>query len=83
MRIVKRFLNWIDPSQDTTRGIAEEENLEFDRHKVDEQLSALLKAAEVLEREANAFIVIGKLAVRDVVGEKKNAKAAPRHKTTK
>lgn len=82
MSLVKRFINWISP--ETPQEIeAEEENINYDKMKVDEIFMEMLKTAKRTRRTIDAFVVAGELLVKDVRGETANEKGSARTKKTK
>lgn len=78
MSVIKRFLNWISP-ESTEQIEAEEENVAFDKTRVDEAFLEALKAARHMRKAADAFVVVGEIFVKDVKGQP-HAKATSRVK---
>lgn len=79
---LRRLLNWSDPTS-TEQLEAEEENIAYDRTKVDEKFMEALKAARHLRRASDAFIVAGELFVKDVTGGQHGEKVPARAKKPK
>lgn len=79
---LRKVLNWTD-STPTVQIEAEEDNIAYDRSKVDEVFMEALRAAKHLRRASDAFIVAGELFVKDVSGNKTHAKISARTKKPK
>lgn len=83
MTLIKRVLNWLAP-ESTESQEAEDENIAFDRAKVDEEFEATIRTLRKARKTAEAFIVAGELFVKDVQGgEKSYAKNTSRTKKSK
>jgi hypothetical protein len=83
--LVQRIIRWMRP-ESTDLQDATEDDITFDREKVDKELEKLLHSARRTRRSADAFIVTAELLVKDVRGEprsKESAKNTSRSRSSK
>jgi len=78
MSLIKRILDYLAP-ESSEQIEAEEENIVFDKGKVDEAFFEALKTARSMRKTADAFIAVGELYVKDIK-ERTNAKTSSRAK---
>lgn len=71
MSFIKRVIRYLRPESGELQD-ALEENVHFDRDKIDESLEELLHSARQMRRSSHAFIVAAELLVKDVRGEQRS-----------
>lgn len=67
MSMLRKVLNWLSP-ESPEEIEAEEENISFDRQKVDEEFRETIRSLRRARKTADAFVVAGELFVKDIRG---------------